>query len=84
MIEETSESEILSDSSFENDDWGQNDVEIENDHPPPVDTSCLNCFSLSDELSRIRGENESLKSRNEILEEENAYLMGCQYNYENI
>ena len=84
MIEETSESEILPDSSCDDNDWGQDEIEIENNNPSPVSTSCLNCVSLSDELSRVRGENESLKLKNEILAEENAYLKSGQFNYENI
>ena len=54
VIEKTSESEILPDSSCDDNDWGQDEIEIENYNLSPVSTSCLNCVSLSDELSRVR------------------------------
>ena len=84
-MEESSSSEIWSDSDTDGFNLSQSAVETDNYFASPTeDDTCLNCISLRDEVERLKEENRDLSERNDILKQENEQLKGLQYNYENV
>ena len=84
-MEESSSSEIWSDSDTDEFSLSQSAVDTDNYFASPTeDDTCLNCISLRDEVERLEDENRDLSERNDMLKQENEQLKGLQYNYENV